>query len=65
MPDLPQTMTAIEIAHFGGPEVLMPVERPVPRPGPGEILIRVASVGLNRGDLMQRMGYYPPPPRRD
>lgn len=62
MPDLPSAMTAIEIARFGGPEVLTPVARPVPRPGPGEILIRVASAGLNRGDLMQRMGYYAPPP---
>jgi NADPH2:quinone reductase len=59
---LPQTMTAIEIARFGGPEVLTPVARPLPALAPDEVLIRVGSAGLNRGDLMQRMGYYPPPP---
>lgn len=59
---LPATMIAIEIVRPGGPEVLQPAEQPVPRPTANEILIRVSAAGLNRGDLMQRMGYYPPPP---
>ena len=59
---VPMTMTAIEIATFGGPEVLRPVDRPTPQPAPGEILIRVAAAALNRGDTMQRKGFYPPPP---
>ena len=54
-------MTAIAISEPGGPEVLQPVERPVPSPGPGEVLIRVAAAGVNRPDVLQRMGYYPPP----
>jgi NADPH2:quinone reductase len=59
---VPVSMTAIAISEPGGPEVLQPVERPVPQPGPGEILIRVAAAGVNRPDVLQRMGYYPPPP---
>ena len=59
---LPETMTAIEISAPGGPEALVPVERPVPRPGPGEVLVRVAAAGVNRPDVMQREGSYPPPP---
>ena len=59
---LPEKMTAIEIAAPGGPEALVPVERPVPRPGPGEVLVRVAAAGVNRPDVMQREGNYPPPP---
>lgn len=59
---LPETMTAIEIARPGGPEVLRPATRPVPRPGPGEVLIRVAAAGVNRPDVMQRQGRYDPPP---
>jgi len=55
-------MTAIEITESGGPEVLQPVERPVPEPGPGEILIAVAAAGVNRPDVVQRLGLYPPPP---
>ncbi|MCW5730680.1 MAG: NAD(P)H-quinone oxidoreductase [Alphaproteobacteria bacterium] len=55
-------MTAIEIAEPGGPEVLRPVRRPVPRPGPGEVLVRVAAAGVNRPDVQQRTGGYPPPP---
>ena len=55
-------MRAIEIAGHGGPEVLRPVERPVPDLGPAEVLIRVAGAGVNRPDVMQRMGKYPPPP---
>lgn len=55
-------MIAIEIASPGGPEVLRPVERPRPKPGPGEVLIRVAAAGVNRPDVLQRRGLYPPPP---
>ena len=62
MAALPVTMTAIDPAEPGGPEVLVPVTRPVPRPGPGEVLIRVAAAGVNRPDVMQRQGNYPPPP---
>ena len=59
---VPATMKAIEISAPGGPEVLRPAERPVPKPGPGEVLVRVAAAGVNRPDLLQRMGLYPPPP---
>lgn len=62
MADLPQEMDAIDPAEPGGPEVLQLVRRPVPRPGPGEILIRVAAAGVNRPDVIQRRGLYPPPP---
>ncbi len=62
MTSLPETMTAIAIREPGGPEVLVPETRPVPRPGPGELLIRVAAAGVNRPDVLQRMGFYPPPP---
>ncbi len=58
---IPTTMIAIDPAEPGGPEVLVPVERPVPKPGPGELLIKVAAAGVNRPDVMQRMGHYPPP----
>jgi putative PIG3 family NAD(P)H quinone oxidoreductase len=58
---LPARMTAIGIRAPGGPDVLVPEERPVPRPGAGEILIKVAAAGVNRPDVMQRMGLYPPP----
>lgn len=60
--DLPDVMTAIEISTPGGPEVLVPVTRPVPRPGAGELLVRVAAAGVNRPDVLQRRGFYPPPP---
>ena len=56
------TMTAIAIREPGGPDVLVPVERPVPQPAAEEILIAVAAAGVNRPDVMQRMGNYPPPP---
>jgi putative PIG3 family NAD(P)H quinone oxidoreductase len=62
MDDIPERMIAIDPASAGGPEVLEPVERPVPVPGPGEVLIRVAAAGVNRPDVMQRRGLYPPPP---
>ena len=57
-----QTMKAIEISEPGGPEVLKACERPRPTPGPGQVLIRVAAAGVNRPDVFQRMGAYPPPP---
>jgi putative PIG3 family NAD(P)H quinone oxidoreductase len=58
---LPKTMTVIEAKGAGGPEVLVPAERPVPVPGPGEILIKVEAAGINRPDVFQRQGLYPPP----
>lgn len=54
-------MKAIAITAPGGPEVLRPIERPVPVPGPGEVLIKVAAAGINRPDVLQRSGHYPPP----
>lgn len=60
--NLPDVMTAIEISAPGGPEVLVPVERPLPRPGAREVLIEVAAAGVNRPDVLQRRGFYPPPP---
>ncbi len=59
---LPHTMVAVEIAEWGGPEVLQSVTRPCPRPGHGEVLIRVGAAGVNRADIFQRLGKYPPPP---
>ncbi|HYC05593.1 MAG TPA: NAD(P)H-quinone oxidoreductase [Azospirillaceae bacterium] len=56
-------MRAVEIRVPGGPEALVPCERPVPVAGPGEILIRVHAAGVNRPDVLQRQGKYPPPPR--
>lgn len=58
---IPQTMTAIAIEAPGGPEMLQPATLPVPAPGPGEILIRVAAAGVNRPDVLQRRGLYNPP----
>lgn len=55
-------MTVIEIAASGGPDVLRPASRPRPEPGPGDVLIKVAAAGVNRPDVMQRQGKYPPPP---
>ena len=57
-----QDMTAIAITGFGGPEVLAPVRLPVPVPKRGEILVRVRAAGVNRPDVLQRKGGYPPPP---
>jgi NADPH2:quinone reductase len=54
-------MTAIGIKAPGGPEMLTPEERPVPMPGAGEILVKVAAAGVNRPDVVQRKGLYPPP----
>lgn len=62
MTSVREHMTAIDPEAPGGPEVLVPVERPVPAPGPGEVLIRVAAAGVNRPDVVQRLGAYPPPP---
>src|SRR3546814_11037055 len=59
---LPSTMTAIDPEGPGGPEVLVPVARPVPAPGPGEVLIRVHAAGVNRPDVLQRKGGYALPP---
>src|ERR1700694_794583 len=58
----PAQMTVIGISKPGGPEVLLPETRPVPAPGPGEILIKVIAAGVNRPDVAQRSGSYPPPP---
>jgi NADPH:quinone reductase len=62
MTDIPDSMTAIEISTPGGPEVLKPCQRAVPVPGEGELLVRVAASGVNRPDVVQRMGLYPAPP---
>ncbi|MCW9038914.1 MAG: NAD(P)H-quinone oxidoreductase, partial [Rhodospirillales bacterium] len=59
---LPQTMTCIEIATPGEPEALTPTTRPMPQPAEGEVLVRVAAAGINRPDVLQRKGNYPPPP---
>jgi NADPH2:quinone reductase len=59
---IPSSMTVVGISSPGGPEVLVPEVRPVPAPGPGEVLVRVAAAGVNRPDVMQRQGMYPPPP---
>ncbi|OYY12416.1 MAG: NAD(P)H-quinone oxidoreductase, partial [Rhizobiales bacterium 35-68-8] len=61
MAELPATMTAITVPTPGGPEALVPAERPVPQPGRGEVLVKVAAAGINRPDVMQRRGLYPPP----
>jgi NADPH:quinone reductase len=58
----PETMRAVEISTPGGPEVLRPVEARVPRPGHGQILLRLAYAGVNRPDALQRAGSYAPPP---
>lgn len=61
MANLPQTMTAIAISTPGGPDVLQPTPTPVPIPKAGQILVKVAAAGVNRPDVQQRMGAYPPP----
>lgn len=62
MSHIPDTMTCIEITEPGGPEALKAVQRPLPQPAPGEVLIAVRAAGVNRPDVMQRQGMYPPPP---
>jgi len=59
---IPETMTAVEIREPGPPQALRAVQRPVPQPAPGEVLIQVAAAGVNRPDVLQRKGAYPPPP---
>jgi putative PIG3 family NAD(P)H quinone oxidoreductase len=61
MTAIPDTMIAVDPHGPGGAEVLVPVKRPVPLPGTGEVLIRVDAAGVNRPDVMQRLGFYPPP----
>ena len=60
--NLPETMRAITISEPGGPEVLIETQLPLPVPAPGEVLIEVAAAGVNRPDVLQRQGRYPPPP---
>ena len=62
MKQLPSSMPVVEIASPGGPQQLQPAPRPLPKPGDGEILVRVAAAGVNRPDVYQRQGSYPPPP---
>src|SRR6516164_5886465 len=62
MDKLPAQMTVVAISKPGGPEVLLPEQRPVPQPGPDEILVKVQAAGVNRPDVAQRAGTYPPPP---
>ena len=62
MTTIPETMTAIAIPEPGGPEALVPETRPVPEPGRNDILVKVAAAGVNRPDVLQRLGGYPPPP---
>ncbi len=61
MTAIPATMTAIAIVGKGGPEVLQPTTLPVPQPERGQVLIKVAAAGVNRPDVMQRLGLYPAP----
>ena len=58
---IPETMTAVTLDGKGGPDVLVPASVPTPAPGPGQVLIKVAAAGVNRPDIQQRMGAYPPP----
>src|ERR1700758_4271077 len=62
MDKLPAQMTVVAISKPGGPEVLVPEQRALPQPGPDEILIKVMAAGVNRPDVAQRSGVYPPPP---
>src|SRR5580704_1000276 len=62
MSTVPARMTAMVIRSPGGPDMLVPQERPVPVPGEHEVLVQVAAAGVNRPDVMQRKGLYPPPP---
>src|SRR6266700_5625012 len=62
MSTVPSEMTVIAVREPGGPDVLVAQTRPPPAPGPGEVLVKVAAAGVNRPDVMQRQGLYPPPP---
>ena len=62
MEKIPVQMTVVAISKPGGPEVLVPETRPVPKPGSNEILVKVMAAGVNRPDVAQRAGVYPPPP---
>jgi putative PIG3 family NAD(P)H quinone oxidoreductase len=62
MSSVPAEMAVVEIAAVGGPEQLRPARRPVPKPAAGEVLLRVAAAGVNRPDVLQRLGRHPPPP---
>ncbi len=62
MEKLPAQMTVVAISKPGGPEVLVPEQRALPQPGPDEILVNVLAAGVNRPDVAQRSGAYPPPP---
>ena len=59
---IPDVMRVVEIAAPGGPEQLRLASRPTPKPAKGEVLVKVAAAGVNRPDVLQRMGLYPPPP---
>jgi NADPH:quinone reductase len=59
---IPQSMRCIDIAAPGGPEVLRLATKPIPPPGQGEVLVHTVAAGVNRADLLQRQGHYPPPP---
>ncbi len=60
--EIPSEMNFVDLPEFGGPEVLVLARGPVPRPGPGEVLVKVHAAGINRPDVMQRTGGYNPPP---
>ena len=62
MSELPASIAVVEIVSPGGPEALQPARRPMPQPGADEVLIQVAAAGVNRPDVLQRQGRYPPPP---
>ena len=62
MEKLPAQMTVVAISKPGGPEVLVPEQRSLPVPGAGELLVKVMAAGVNRPDVAQRSGSYPPPP---
>src|SRR6185295_4475972 len=61
MAGVPQTMTAVAISAPGGPDVLKATEMPTPSAGAGQVLVKVAAAGVNRPDVQQRLGVYPPP----
>ncbi len=62
MTALPQTMRHVDLSAPGGPDVMKIIEGPVPHPKAGEVLVKVHAAGVNRPDVAQRQGAYPPPP---